>query len=671
MLSWVEHVKSIITWDLVYFLYFKVLEEPQCRIRIDPNLVDKFKRLPGGVNEVGTKISRDIGLRYEYNKLTGTFDILGPDTEILSLAIETLRFWIDEDVYPRSGITCQVGYPNKGIVFWRFHGDYARKFDHLFDNEIENLKLIPTINVKAVPNKKNPEFIEIYCNFNTYHRVKDEIMRISSELTKICQDDFFVPIADFHKARKFAREKAKDKSILFALKEYEESDKFRVWIFARDYADIIKARKEWVNHVGKIARDTAFEERVKRDRFQGIVHDESSVNSAHFFGHESSKESDLVSHKRHLDPRRTNAIDLRTNKVKLQRKPSQTKNLSKDKIQLKSVGSTYDNPNYPRPPHMFFPVQKDFDIGPSNEFDEPVEQKDNPWLDPLLLSNGNVAETNHSSHVANAKWITEPTDRLYQAKKPNRPGELNRMYMHHQVHQEYSDEPKTELTLVKHPDTNLINENIVTLRKSQIITSVNDHRFAPRREVQQNTTPRNNIGRRPAQQIGYVRQLPSLHSVKQMKQREAQSNIRYHINVNGLDIFMYRHNVVKLNNVDALVNVVDTSMQEGGYIARDMSVAAGRQVDDEIKVFLFNNGPLKVAETCVTSAGKIPCLGIINVAGPRWKDYETVEEKCAIDLHTAIYNTLKTAEKHKYRKIGLPTICGGEYDCICTFLVGQ
>ena len=299
----------------MYSFLLQVLEEPQCRIRIDPNLVDKFKRLRGGINEVGTKITRDIGLRYEYDKSTGAFDILGPDTEILSLAIETLRFWIDEDIYPRSGITCQVGYPNKGIVFWRFHGDYASKFDHLFESEIENLKRIPTINVKAVPTKKNPEFVEIYCNFNTYHRVKDEIMRISSELAKICQDDFFVPISDFHKARKFARAKARDKSVLFALKEYIDSDKFRVWIFARDYTDIIRARKEWINHVGRIARDTAFEERLKLDRLQGVIHDDTSVNSAHFFGHESSKESDLLSHKQHLDQRKTHGMDFSANQV--------------------------------------------------------------------------------------------------------------------------------------------------------------------------------------------------------------------------------------------------------------------------------------------------------------------------------------------------------------------
>ena len=310
---------------------------------------------------------------------------------------------------------------------------------------------------------------------------------------------------------------------------------------------------------------------------------------------------------------------------------------------------------------MFFPVRKHFEDDTSDENQQSEEQKENPWLDPLLIANGQAVETKHANPVINSKWITEPTYQLYQAKKPNRPTELNRIYMHHQVHQEDSDDPKAELTLVKHPDTNLINENIITLRKSQIITAVTDHRFAPRREPKQTMGQNDNVSKKTAQQMGSLRQNPSLHSVKQMKHREAQSNIRYHINVNGLDIFMYRHNVVKLNNMDALVNVVDNSIQKGGFIARDMAASAGKQVDDEIKVFLFNNGPLKVAETCVTSAGKIPCLGIINVARPKWSDYETVEEKCAIDLHTAIYNTLKTAEKHKYRKIGLPTICSGKY----------
>lgn len=632
-------------------------EEPQCRIRIDPNLVDKFKRLRGGINEVGTKIVRDIGLRYEHDKLTGAFDILGPDPEILSLAIETLRFWVDEDLYPRTGITCQVGYPNKGIVFWRFHGDYARKFDHLFDNEIENLKQIPSLNIKAVPSKKNPEFVEIYCNFATYHRVKDEIMRISSELVKIHQDDFFVPISDFHKARRFARSKGKDKSVLFALKEYMDSDKFRVWIFARDYGDIIRARKEWMSHVGKIARDTSFEERrMKLDRQQVGAQEASSLTSAQFFGHESSKESDMSKHKPNIDQRRMRESNLSLYKMKL--------NERKDKFQRRASGSNYDNPNFPRPNHMFYPVQKEYYDVQTNDNSEPDVQHNNPWLDPALLRTGHLqdGEFQKSNHLAESKWITEPAYQLYQAKKPYRPNELDRIYMHHQVHKPEGDDPKTELTLVKHPETNLIKENIVSLRKSQIITAVNDHRFAPRVENRQPVTATENVtnNKKTSQQLGSSRQAQSLHSMKQMKHREAQSNIRYHINVNGLDIFMYRQNVAKLTNVDAIVNVVDQSLQEGGNIAKDVAAAAGKQVEDEIKVFLFNNGPLKVAETCVTSAGKIPCLGIINVAGPKWEDYFSVEEKCAIDLHTAIYNTLKTAEKHKYRKIGLPAICGGK-----------
>ena len=626
--------------------------------------MDKFKRLRGGINEVGTKIVRDIGLRYEYDRLTGTLDILGPDPDILSLAIETLRFWVDEDLYPRSGITCQVGYPNKGIVFWRFHGDYARKFDHLFEYEIENLKKIPSLNIKAVPSKKNLEFVEIYCNFGTYHRVKDEIMRISSELAKIHQDDFFVPISDFHKARRFAKSKGRDTSVLFALKEYMNSDRFRVWIFARDYGEIIRARKEWVNHVGKIARDTTFEER--RTIYDHRT-EESSLESAQFFGTEPSRESDLPKqndlpkHKHNLERKSFRGSNASLNKLKLNQKGRK-----KDKSEMSVSGSNYDNMNYPRPDHMFYPVQKDFYDVSADESQEPEQHHNNPWLDPSLLQ----SHTNHGHdrafqqphHMPQAKWVTEPSYQLYQAKRPNRPDELNRIYMHHQVHKPGDNDSNTELTLVRHPETNLIKENIVSLRKSQIITAVTDDRFAPKMETRQPLTARENAmnSKKTSQQLGAVRQPQAFHSRKQMKHKEAQSNVRYHINVNGLDIFMYRQSVVKLTNVDALVNVVDSSLQEGGHIAKDMAAATGKQVEDEIKVYLFNNGPLKISDSCVTSAGRIPCLGIINVATPKWEDYSGVEEKCAIDLHTAIYNALKTAEKHKYRKIGLPTIGSGK-----------
>ncbi|WAR21707.1 Y508-like protein [Mya arenaria] len=569
-----------------------------CRLRIDPVLVDKFRRLPGGINEVGTKIIRDLGLRYEYEKQRGVLDIVGPDTEILNLAIETLRFWIEGDEFPDTGITCQVGYPNRGIVIWRFHGDYAKKFDHLFADDIRRLKLIHTVNIKAVPSKRNPEYVELYCHFSVYHQVKDEVNRISFELSKIFQDDFFIPIMDLKQARDFAKDKSKDDKVLYAIKVYPD-DKIRVWMFAKDQSDLIKARREWVTHVGLIARDNEFEERSVKFR---------------------TKPKDL-------SPRNN------TN------------------------GQRYDNPNFPRPPDFVYPIVYT-DLNTSRE-QQPDLTTSNPFAQEHPASELG-AEINIKSGAnplaGEAKWVTE--DEVNQARQNKK--QQNRIYVHHQV--EYPPgakltQPTTSFKMnpfkpggmqVVHPEKNLVaNERFNPTRSSQsVLTSVTDPMQAP------------NLKRGKGVRPGAKKKVNVKDSTRRrpgLKADQPQQTVKYNINVNGLEIFMYKQNIVKLNNMDALINVVTPELKKGDKTATLMFEEMGKQVIDEIDVHLSLYGEVDTGENIVTSAGKIPALGVIHVVSPIWKKY-TVWEDCASDLHRAIYHALKTAEAHKYRKVALPII---------------
>lgn len=645
-------------------------EHGESRLRIDPVLVEKFRRLQGGINEVGTKIIRDLGLRYNYDKSRGTLDIVGPDTEILALAIETLRFWAEDDEFPETGISCQVGYPNRGIVIWRFHGDYAKKFDHLFACEIARLKLFTSVNIKAVPSKRNPEYVELYCHFSMYHQVNVEVIRISKELSKIVQEDFFIPMSDFIKARKFAKSKSANAKVLYALKEYPES-KVRVWLIARDQMDVIRAKKEWILHVGIIARDNEFTETTRRDNL---------FMSASFFGHPSSKLGSEISEQVQI---KSKAQTQRREQSQTNQTSSNPLNLSASKLDSKIVSShkdasprrpKIDNSNFPRPIYFIYPIQRNNEDPGEDDKTLPVDEDIANLFAAnaeLLNEEGEEGTLDQSYQtVGGAKWVREDETTLYRARNPAHPFP-NRIYVHHQitdnqVKQNQStmhSQPMTIGKLVEHPEANLIVKERYrsTQLSGSVITSVTDPRQAP-------VIKKENKGARQGDKASKT-QIKINATTRQkrpvVKAKKQPPSIRYNINVNGLDIFMYKQHISKMNNMDALVNVVATTLKEGDLVATTMFEEAGKKVKDEIDVHLSLYGYAKMGENIVTSAGKLHALGLIHVVSPIWQKY-TIWQDCASDLHKALYDTLKTAETHKYRKIGIPTIGSGNIQP-CTF----
>lgn len=645
----------------------------ECRLRIDPVLVDKFRRLPAGINEVGTKIVRDLGLKYQYDKHRGTLEIIGPDTEILALAAETLRFWVEYDDFPDTGITCQVGYPNRCIVIWRFHGDYAKKFDHLFADDIAKLKLITSVNIKAVPSKRNPEYIELYCHFSVYHQVKPEVIRISKEIGRIFQDDFFIPNSDFLKARNFARSKISDTKVLYALKEYPDN-KVRVWLFARDQMDVIRAKREWVHHVGIIARKNELSETVRQD---------NSIKSASFFGHPASElgsetPGPIQSPKTFTihadtDQQQSKASQITQTSLNLSVKSKVQSQKSTSHKDVSPRGPRIDHPNFPRPPDFVYPVQKEPLEQNAYEPEGIEEATPNPFEgNALMLESSLQDETQDKSipTIGDAKWVPESETDVHRARKLSQPLQ-SRIYVHQQIndqqlqnnHQQQNTETSNFKDMkqtgkqVVHPEKNLIEKERFnpTHHSKSVLTSVTDPRQAP-------STKRGNKSVRPGQ--GAATKLSKVKASRRqnrpvLKAQKQPTSIRYNINVNGLDIYMYKQDIAKLDNMDALVNVVAPNLKDGDHIAKTLFAEAGKKVTDELDIHLSLYGEAKMADNVVTSAGRLPALGMIHVISPIWQKY-TVWQDCASDLHKALYDVLKTAESHKYRKIGIPTIGSGK-----------
>lgn len=637
-----------------------------CRLRIDPVLVGKFQRLNGGINEVGTKIVRDIGLKYEYDKKAGTLDILGPDTEILALAVETLRFWAEDDEFPSTGVTCQVGYPNRGLVVWRFHGDFAKKFDHLFTEDIGRLKLIPTVNIKAVPTKRNPEYIELYCHFSVYHKLKEEVVQITEDLGKIHQDDFFIPKSDYKKAKAFAVSNRKDDKVLYALKNY--NDRVRVWMFARNPADVIRARKEWLSHVEVLAREKILEETSKRI--------DSEIRSASFIGNESTAaasetQGSAINVKNALNDEKgfSNSMSNLLS-ISLQRKISKPASLNKD---VSPRVPKTDNSNFPRPPDFVYPVQKE--SVPETKLDTKTQNeplKENTFAERLFRRNDISNDETRNSLAGEVRWVTDNDTTENANKRPKQ--STNRIYIHHQVsnpsdQQEASAEVKDKKQGTKHPQANNVRRLRQIVHPSKKLakkvmgnnTSQSGKQFITSTAKTQGSTAfsKKQDNLKPGEKRLKRREKNLTNRRPRLKSQKPVGTVKYNINVNGLNISMYQRSIVKIDNIDALINVVTSDLKHGDTVATEMLEAVGKQVIDEIDVHLSLYGDVQTSDNVVTSAGKLPALGIIHVVAPIWKTY-TVWEECASDLHKAIYSALKTAESHKYREIAIPTIGSGE-----------
>lgn len=637
-----------------------------CRLRVDPVLVDKFRRLQGGISEVGTKIVRDLGLQYFYNKQAETLDIVGADIEILNLAVETLRFWVDEDEFPTSGTTCHVGYPNRCTVIWRFHGDYAKKFDHLFSEDIAHLKKIPTVNIKAVPSRKKPEYVEVYCHFSVYRQIKEEISKISDELDKVFQEDFFIPKSDLKKAKDFAKSKRNDDTVLYALKEYP--DKVRVWMFARNQPNVLRARKELVNHVGLIDKDKSFVETTRQL--------DNEIETASFIGQDTSS---AVSEKGTVDNITETAQNQSLSLPNLKTAPqlhqvkSKTSSFHKD---LSPRVPKVDNSNYPRPADFPYPVQKE--IPAITESKNSIDEAFNPFMftahDSRSLESGGMLNADNASHLTGESlWTTEVSILSQNSRKLQKP--QSRIYVHHQVEQN----PQKQEQLPSESTKSKESEVKEAVRKTRPLQQRGNPIVKHLRQIQErHKASRANFGKpnnmSHTQTAGarkkYVRSgekedqksgkpPPSMRRRPALKSHKQPQIIKYHINVNGLNIYMYKQSIVKMVGMDALVNVVTSDLKHGDVVAQDFLDLAGQQVTDEIDVHRSLNGDGETADNIVTSAGKLPALGIIHVVSPIWKHY-TVWEDCAADLHRAVYTVLKTAEAHKYRKIALPAIGAGK-----------
>ena len=110
-------------------------------------------------------------------------------------------------------------------------------------------------------------------------------------------------------------------------------------------------------------------------------------------------------------------------------------------------------------------------------------------------------------------------------------------------------------------------------------------------------------------------------------------------------------------DVDAIVNAANTSLQHGGGVAAAIAVAGGKTIQDESDEWVDRHGPLVPGQAAVTTAGAMPADSVIHVAGPIYQDGQDNEAL----LRAAVGAALGAGETIGAESIAFPAISAGIY----------
>lgn len=121
------------------------------------------------------------------------------------------------------------------------------------------------------------------------------------------------------------------------------------------------------------------------------------------------------------------------------------------------------------------------------------------------------------------------------------------------------------------------------------------------------------------------------------------------MNYKGVEVEAYHGDITKLE-VDAIVNAANTHLYMGGGVAGAIKRAGGKEIEDEA----VKQGPIKIGEAVVTSAGKLKAKYVIH--SPTMElDFKTDETKIRLAMKAA----LKKADELGIESVAFPALGTG------------
>ena len=128
-----------------------------------------------------------------------------------------------------------------------------------------------------------------------------------------------------------------------------------------------------------------------------------------------------------------------------------------------------------------------------------------------------------------------------------------------------------------------------------------------------------------------------------------------------MQIEIVRGDITQQPDVDAIVNAANTDLVLGAGVAGAIRRRGGEVIDREARA----QGPIKLGEAAVTSAGSLPNKHVIHAAamGYRQEDARVLKrpgsESSAAIIADATRNSLLRAEELKLESIAFPALATG------------
>jgi O-acetyl-ADP-ribose deacetylase (regulator of RNase III) len=121
----------------------------------------------------------------------------------------------------------------------------------------------------------------------------------------------------------------------------------------------------------------------------------------------------------------------------------------------------------------------------------------------------------------------------------------------------------------------------------------------------------------------------------------------------GVTIELVTGNIVKQDDMEAIVNAANAQLRTGGGVAGAIHSAAGPGLTDETRPL----APIEPGEAVITGAHDLPNDHVIHVLGPVYGRDEPSDEL----LRAGYENALQRAEEHEVSSVAFPAISTGAF----------
>jgi len=127
------------------------------------------------------------------------------------------------------------------------------------------------------------------------------------------------------------------------------------------------------------------------------------------------------------------------------------------------------------------------------------------------------------------------------------------------------------------------------------------------------------------------------------------------IKVNNHTIEIVKGDITE-EEIEAIVNAANSSLQHGGGVALAISSAAGKKLRKECEQYIEKNGQVPTGSAMITTGGNLNAKFVIHTVGPIWGSGNEDEK-----LRSAITSSLELCEKHTLKSCSFPAISSGIY----------